>query len=284
MARKHIKVALSGDGGDELFGGYNRYLSVNQFWRPSQRTPEFARKVIARGLDTLSPMGWDRAFSGINRVLPKNLKVNIAGEKARKISDALRLSDDFAFYRQLTSHWVDPAQVVINSSEPYPTCVKPASWNEASCLEHAMMAADAKTYLSDDILTKVDRAAMANSLETRVPFLDHKVFEFAWSLPLDYKIRNGQGKWILRQILYQYVPKKLVERPKAGFGIPLDEWLRGPLRDWAEALLDENRLEREGYFYTEHVRLKWREHLSGKKNWQYHLWSVLMFQAWLETN
>lgn len=187
-----------------------------------------------------------------------------------------------AFYRSLVSHWTNPSAVVIGADEPDTLLSKADEWPETECLEHWMMAVDALTYLPDDILTKVDRAAMAVSLETRVPLLDHRVVEFAWKLPLHFKIRNGQGKWLLRQVLYRHVPPALIERPKMGFGIPLDSWLRGPLRDWAEGLLDESRLRREGFFHPASIRQAWAEHLSGKRNRQYELWNVLMFQQWHE--
>ena len=221
-------------------------------------------------------------FEFAKPILPKKLQLSIPGEKARKLSEVLTLSSGEAFYRQLTSHWTDPASVVINGQEPITLLTDPSAWPKTDCLEHAMMAMDAQTYMTDGVLVKVDRAAMANSLETRTPMLDHRVVELAWTMPLEYKIRDGQGKWLLRQVLYKYVPKELIERPKAGFGIPLASWLRGPLMEWAENLLDEKRLIREGYFHPEPIRAMWLEHLSGKKNWQHHLWNVLMFQAWLE--
>lgn len=282
LAKQHVSVALSGDAGDELFGGYNRYMAAQKVWGPVQKMPSFVRNLAVGGLRSLSPNSWDKLFEFAKPVLPKRFQLSIPGEKARKLSEVLTLSSGEAFYRQLTSHWTDPASVVINGQEPITLLTNPAAWPKTDCLEHAMMAMDAQTYMSDDILVKVDRAAMANSLETRTPFLDHRVVELAWSMPLEYKIRDGQGKWLLRQVLYKYVPKELIDRPKAGFGIPLDSWLRGPLKEWAEALLDESRLRREGYFHPAPIRTLWLEHLSGKKNWQYHLWNILMFQAWLE--
>lgn len=284
LAKQHVTVALSGDGGDELFGGYNRYLAVQKVWQPLQKMPEFVRYLASFGLNSLSPASWDKLFEQLKPVLPKRLQLAMPGEKARKLGEVLKLNDGAAFYRQLTSHWVEPESLVINGKEPLTQITNNNSWAQTDSLEHFMMALDAKTYMSDDILTKVDRAAMACSLETRVPMLDHRVVELAWKMPLDFKIREGQGKWLLRQVLYRYVPEELIERPKMGFGIPLDSWLRGPLKEWAEALLDEQRLRNEGYLNPAPIRQLWNEHLSGKKNWQYHLWNVLMFQAWLEKN
>ena len=186
-----------------------------------------------------------------------------------------------AFYHRLNSHWEDPASVVIGSEEPQTLFTDSSKWPETDSFEHWMMAMDTQTYMTDDILVKVDRASMAASLESRVPMLDHRMIELAWRMPLDFKIKDGQGKWLLRQVLYRHVPKELIERPKQGFGIPLDSWLRGPLREWAESLLDERRLRDEGYFHPQLIRKKWQEHLSGRRNWQHHLWDILMFQAWL---
>jgi asparagine synthase (glutamine-hydrolysing) len=196
-----------------------------------------------------------------------------AGVLASQSADAL--------YTGIMTHWHDPASVVIGGKEP-PTLLTsyiPAlvGLDDVQC----MMALDMLTYLPDDILTKVDRAAMGVSLETRVPFLDHRIVEFAWTLPQSMKLRDGQSKWALRQVLYRHVPKALIERPKMGFGVPIDSWLRGPLREWAEDLLSETRLKRESFFNPVPIRQKWAEHLSEQRNWQYHLWDVLMFQAWL---
>jgi asparagine synthase (glutamine-hydrolysing) len=280
MAKQYVTVALSGDGGDELFGGYNRYMAAQKVWGPVQRLPVFVRKCGAASLRTLTPAQWDRLFQTLSPILPKRARLSIPGEKARKLADVLSLTDGHAFYRQLTSHWNDPASVVINGNEPETLISNSSDWPKTDSLEHAMMAMDAQTYMADDILVKVDRAAMATSLETRVPMLNHQVVELAWQMPLEYKIRDGQGKWLLRQVLYKHVPRELIERPKAGFGIPLDAWLRGPLREWAESLLNEQRLRGEGFFLPEPIRNMWSQHLSGKMNWQYHLWNVLMFQAW----
>ena len=218
----------------------------------------------------------------VQGMLPSSLRHANLGDKLHKAAGVLASGSVDALYLGLVSHWHDPATIVIGGKEP-PTLLT----GNAPALDglddiQRMMALDALTYLPDDILVKVDRAGMGVSLEGRVPFLDHRVVEFAWSLPQSLKLRNGVGKWVLRQVLYRHVPKELIERPKMGFGVPIGDWLRGPLRDWAENLLDEARLRREGYFYPEPIRQKWAEHLSGLRNWQYHLWDVLMFQAWLE--
>jgi asparagine synthase (glutamine-hydrolysing) len=259
MAKQQVTVALSGDGGDELFGGYNPYQFAPKVWRAISRLPMALRKLAVAVLAD-SP-------------LP---------DKLHKLMRVLPSEDREAFYAALMSHWQQPEQAVIGA-EPVPTLMNsPSRWPKTDSFEHWMMATDAKQYMTDDILVKVDRAAMANSLETRVPLLDHRVVELAWQLPLHQKIRNGTGKWALREVLYRHVPRQMIERPKKGFSIPLAQWLRGPLRDWAEALLDEQRLQGEGYFHAQPIRKLWREHNSGKRDNALKLWSILMFQAWLE--
>lgn len=282
LARQHVSVALSGDGGDELFGGYNRYLTAHKVWSKMQCWPGFSRRMVAGILRSVSPFTWDLCFELAKPLLPKQMHLATPGDKAQKLADVLTLFDSHAFFHQLTSHWKDPARVVLKANEPETLLTNPMCWPKTDSFEHWMMAMDTQTYMADDILVKVDRAAMATSLETRVPMLDHRVVELAWRMPLDFKIRNGQGKWLLRQVLYRHVPQALIERPKMGFGIPIGSWLRGPLREWAESLLDEQRLQQEGYFNPLLIRQLWREHLSGKHNWQHHLWTILMFQAWLE--
>ena len=239
-----------------------------------------ARKALAQIIKTLSPASWNKFLIPLQLLTHGNYS-NL-GEKLHKGSELLEITNDISLYHRIISQWNDPAAVVLSSTEPLTTLTNPRQQPQTDAFFHQMMALDMLTYLPDDILCKVDRAAMAASLETRIPFLDHRVVEFAWRLPLPLKVHDGQCKWLLRQVLYRYVPKELMERPKMGFGVPIDKWLRGPLRDWAESLLNESRLKQEGYFNPKPIRKKWLEHLSGQHNWEFHLWDVLMFQAWLE--
>lgn len=277
LARQSVTVSLSGDGGDELFGGYNRYFWVDRIWKRTSVMPLLFRKAIANGLSFLRPQDLARIFKLTAQNIPNPI------DKAHKLTEILRASSREAIYTNLVSKWKLPETTVIGGHEPPNLITSPAKLGKTNSFTELMMAIDQVTYLPDDVLAKVDRASMGTSLEVRAPFLDdHETVEFSWRLPLHMKIRNGQGKWILRQILYKHIPREMIDRPKMGFGVPIDSWLRGPLRDWADALLDENRLQKEGYFRPKEIRQKWAEHLAGTRNWQYELWNVLMFQAWLE--
>lgn len=282
LARRHVTVALSGDGGDELFGGYNRHFWGGRLVELLARTPKALPRILARAFVSISPVQWNRIFTLLAPMMPSGWHYNNPGDKLHKLAGLFGADRPEALYLALVSHWNDPDRIVLGAEEPDTPVTAPEKWLEDLNFEQRIMYLDSITYLPDDILVKVDRAAMSVSLETRAPFLDHRVVEFAWSLPMSMKIRNGQGKWLLRQVLYRHVPRPLVERPKTGFGLPIEYWLRGPLRDWAEELLSESRLKREGFFDPVPIRQKWEEHLSGKRNWQYHLWDVLMFEAWLD--
>jgi asparagine synthase (glutamine-hydrolysing) len=280
LAKQHVTVSLSGDAGDELFCGYSRYKAAAGVWNSLDRMP-LALRAGAAGMIRALPIGaWNAIGGPAARLAGRDL--GNVGDRAHKFAGLLSERDRAQVYRRLISHWDEPARLVLGAHEPENYFSAPNNRAGALGYYDEMMLADMHTYLPDDILAKVDRAAMGVSLETRVPFLDHRVVELAAHIPLHMKMREGQGKWILRQVLYKYVPKALIERPKMGFGVPIDSWLRGPLRDWAEALLDERRLKNEGFFDAALVRRKWEEHLSGKRNWQYHLWDVLMFQEWLD--
>jgi len=280
LAKRDVTVSLSGDGGDELFCGYNRYQLTSRLWNKISKSPSIVRQLVSNGVLSVSP----ELLNSLGSVLPFGKKFTNLGDKLHKGASVLNSNSAHDLYLGLVSHHNDPESLVINGHEP--STELNHIGREISGLSDVeqMMLLDLMTYLPDDILVKVDRAAMGVSLETRVPFLDHRIVEFAWKLPLSIKLREGVPKWPLRQVLYRYVPRELIDRPKMGFGVPLDSWLRGPLRDWAESLLAEDRLLREGYFRPEPIKKVWDEHLSGKRNRAYLLWNILMFQAWLEEN
>ena len=293
LARQHVTVSLSGDAGDELFGGYNRYAWGPHIWQRLGGWPHPMRSALASGLRAVAPTSWDRLLGHAGIVRP--------GEKLHKLGRVLQHSRSMdELYTRLVTEWQDPAEVVKGVDAAGRDCRASLGMTAAGpslsgsaddhadqvpphlCAAERMMYRDSVGYLPDDILCKVDRAAMACSLETRVPFLDHRVAELAWRLPMDMKIRGHTSKWALRQVLYQYVPRELIERPKAGFAIPIGQWLRGPLRAWAEELLTEHRLLAEGYLHPAPIRQVWAEHLKGSRDHTHKLWAVLMFQAWLQ--
>jgi asparagine synthase (glutamine-hydrolysing) len=287
-ARQEVTVALSGDAGDELFGGYNRYFWGPRIWNRLSWLPFPARQALGACVSAVPVEVWN-ALS----ILVKGNQsggVNQAGVKFHKLAKRLKTVKGMGdLYISLLSEWQDPADIVISDGVKLvgqPDTLMRDALPSVGLGDQAleMMYRDSMMYLTDDILCKVDRAAMACSLETRVPFLDHRVVELAWQLPLNMKIRNNQGKWALRQVLYKHVPRELIERPKAGFAIPIGQWLRGPLRDWANGLLDEKRLNQEGYLKSAPILQAWKEHLTGRIDHTPKLWAVLMFQSWLEVN
>jgi asparagine synthase (glutamine-hydrolysing) len=280
LARRSVTVSLSGDGGDELFGGYDRYFLAAKLWRGFKRVPRLVRKLASGIINVIPTAVFDAAYRGAQPFIPKATRLSGVGDKAHKMARLFQAGDPESMYLSLISQFDRPSELVLGSGEPDTVVRAIRDSATDSTIEQMMMLVDLRTYLPDDILTKVDRASMAVGLEARVPLLDHRIVEFALRIPMDLKIHGGVGKWILRQVLYKYVPQPLVERPKMGFAVPIKEWLRGPLRDWAEALLSEKELNESAILNVKAIRKKWDEHVSGQQNWQSILWSVLMFQGW----
>lgn len=281
LAKTAVTVALSGDGGDEVFGGYNRYTLAPDIWRRVAWIPPRARRVLAATLRWPSPAQWETTLGPFAPLLARYGRQGTFGAKFHKAASVLEMAGPDDLYQRLVSIWDDPMSLLAN---PQPTQVPPAGTLPDLGFIERMIYQDTLTYLPDDILVKVDRASMAVSLETRVPFLDHRIVEFAWRLPIEFKAREGVGKRVLRRVLAKYVPDRLINRPKMGFGIPLAAWLRGPLRDWGESLLDERRIVAQGHLNPGPIRALWISHQRGETDGQHALWTILMLQAWLESS
>jgi asparagine synthase (glutamine-hydrolysing) len=281
VARQQVTVSLSGDGGDELFGGYTRYAIADQLWRRYSRVPRWLRRAIAGGAHAVPAAAWRVADRAMARWAPNAVALDGLGQRAATTAQRLQSRTRVDLYRRVMSSWHDPASVVLRGAEPATALSDETRWPAFGDFTAAMMYVDLVTYLTDDILVKVDRASMAVGLESRAPFLDHRVAELAWRLPQSFRAGGAGGKVLLRRLLERYVPPALTERPKMGFGVPIDTWLRGPLRSWAEDLLAPDLLRRDGYLDADVIRDTWTRHVTGARNDHYPLWHVLMFQAWL---
>lgn len=279
LARSKVKVSISGDGGDELFGGYSRFIWANRLWSRLSRVPHGLRSSLGAALRAPGARGWNFAFRMLNTKTTGG--VQDPAEKLMRLSETLWHKEREVFYEELLVHWPTASRIVVGGNQPETYFTRRADWRRHADFLDQMMAIDLVTYLPDDILVKVDRASMAVSLETRAPFLDHRVVELALRMPSSFKLHDGRGKWPLRELLYRRVPKNLVDRPKMGFGVPIAEWLKGDLREWAGDLLSGERLRRDGYFRPEEIEKRWDEHQRGVRNWQFPLWDILMFEAWL---
>jgi asparagine synthase (glutamine-hydrolysing) len=280
LARSQVTVTMSGDGGDEVFAGYNRHRIVRSRMGRLFELPLSVRRGMRSALLAVPSDTWDKLVSHG----PRRLRGQRLADNLHKLACVLEADGWGDVHERLASHWQEPANVVIGGREPSSPFTDAAVGSFLTDPMERMLYLDTLTYLPDDILTKVDRASMSVSLEARVPLLDHRLVELMWRLPPRFRVRGGESKWALRQILYRYVPRSLLDRPKHGFGIPIGAWLRGPLRGWAEDLLSPARLAREGYFAPEPIRRLWEDYVAGRGAWQFHLWDVLMFQAWLQHN
>jgi len=279
LARRSVTVGLSGDGGDEVFGGYHRHF--RRMWQKFRWIPWRLRTRAASALVAVAGTEYEPVEPRLGRALVSAERWSRPADKLYKLSSVLPARSTEEMYLNLVSHWKAPASLVIEGGEPLTAATDSACWADIADPTERIMYLDTVTYLPDDILAKVDRASMGVSLEARVPLLDPRVLEFAWTLPLSMKVKHGRGKWLLRQVLQAYVPRDLVERPKRGFSVPIGAWLRGPLRDWCETLLDRRRLEVEGFLDARLVRSVWHQFLVERRPWEHLLWDVLMFQAWL---
>ena len=277
LAREQVSVCLSGDGADEIFGGYNRYMWAENI----ASIPNLIRKPLSNCLTLFTPQQWDFFFKYLWNILPRKMQFKMPGDRLHKLALIIKYSSVKDIYNALTSIWVQDDELILENSEIRDFADNWKKVDNIQSSKYKMMIIDTLTYLSDDILCKVDRASMSVSLETRAPYLDKSLIEFASTLPMKYKIRSGDSKWILRQLLYKHLPRELVDRPKMGFGVPIDSWLKGPLRPWADSLIDESQIKTEGYLNYDAIKKKFDEHISGKRNWQYLLWNVLIFQSWL---
>jgi len=282
LTKQRVTVALSGDAGDEILGGYNRYLWAGKIWALIKTLPAPLRKTLKKSFFSLSSSRSNDKLAKLLETLPEGMRFSLVKDKINKAMNSIDAMNKEEIFINVLKSSEETKDLVLGSKEPNFILNEKEHWPKFDEFEHQMMYLDSVTYLPNDILVKVDRAAMGVSLETRVPFLDPRVTEFAWGLPLNMKIRDGKGKWILTQLLTKYIPAELLNRPKMGFSVPLAEWLQGPLKLWADHLLSENRLKSEGFFNTEEIRKKWEEHTTGKRDWSKLLWNVLIFQSWLE--
>ena len=283
LSRKHVKVCLSGDGGDELFGGYNRYLWSNSIIKNFEKIPIKYRNFLSFCCKGCSEDTLTKTFNLFSKFIPENYRFNNFGDKLHKFCELIKFSSKEDLYLKMISQWQEELSQS-QSGEINKILDRVHRWDNNMTDIENMMKTDLSMYLPDDILVKIDRAAMSYGLETRVPFLDKRVIEAAWKIPIEEKIKNKIGKIPLRNILKKYIPENLVERPKQGFGVPINSWLRGPLKEWANDLLDEKKLNNDLFIDKKIITKKWQEHLSGRKNWHYPIWNILVLQSWIEVN